>query len=377
MKVPEDLAKKCLSRYGLVVPMGSTAKTAKEARNLAERLGGEVVVKALIPIGGRGKAGGIRRCRRPDEAEAFTNELLGKFLLGYPVESVLVEEAIPVEQEIYAGVVVNTTNSQIDLIFSFSGGMNIEDIAAQDSASIHTITAQPGEFLPVYRMQRWLSQMCGPPLLEPLAFLLANLFRAAADLDATLLEINPLALSEKGDLILLDCKLEIDDNALVRQVVLNDLYESKLNERESRARKLGLSYVPLDGNIGVLTSGAGLGMMTVDLLKESDLSAANFLDTGGGISEEQVRGALVLILEHPSLTGIIINLYGGINRMLEAAKGIVDALKLNVEHKPVVVKIIGNQQEEAWALLETQPDVHVVRVVQTEAAVAKLVELVG
>jgi succinyl-CoA synthetase beta subunit len=377
MIVPENIAKSCLSIYGLVIPKGALAKTAGEARNVADRLGGEVVVKALIPIGGRGKAGGIHRCRRPEEAEVFTGELLGKPLLGYPVESVLVEEAIPIEREIYAGVVVNTTNAQIDLIFSFSGGIDVEDIAAQESASIHTMATQPGEFLPVYRMQRWLSQMCDAPLLEPLAFTLANLYRAAADLDATLLEVNPLALSEKGDLILLDCKLEIDDNALARHTMFNKLYESRLNEQEIRARKLALSYVPLDGDIGVLTSGAGLGMMTVDLLKDNGLSAANFLDTGGGISESQVREAMLLILEHPGLAGIIINLYGGINRMLEAANGIVDALKLNVEHRPVVVKIIGNQQEEAWALLETQPDVHVVRVVQTEDAVAKLVELVG
>lgn len=377
MIISEEIAKKYLSAYGLPTPSGAAASTAKEASCLAESLGGAVVVKALIPVGGRGKAGGVRLCRTPEEVEAFAGELLGQMLLGFLVERVLVEEAVSVESEIYVGVVANTKTAQIDLVLSFSGGMDVENITSQNTGAIHKMAIQPGDILPVHRVRTWLSQICSPLILDPLAFLLVNLYRAAADLDAALLEINPVALTIQGDFILLDCKLAVDDNALARQPKLNDLYESELNVQERRARELGLSYVPLDGNIGVLTSGAGLGMMTVDLLEGCGLCAADFLDTGGGISEAQVRGALALILEHPALVGVIINLYGGINRMLEAAKGIASALEMNINHHPVVVKIIGNQQEEAWALLETQPDVHVVRVVQTEAAVEKLVELVG
>ena len=179
-----------------------------------------------------------------------------------------------------------------------------------------------------------------------------------------------------GTLALLDCKLEIDDNGLARQPELAEVYRQSLSSRELRARELGVSYVPLEGDIGVITSGAGLGMCTLDLLKQKGLAPANFLDTGGGISESLVKGALELIMEPPRVRGAIINLYGGINRMLEASKGIVAALQTIPGKRPLVVKILGNQQEEAWAMLATVPNVHVIRVVQTEDAVSKLADLV-
>lgn len=376
MIISEELAKGYLHRYGFRTPHGAAATTAEDVRSKAEKLGGTVVVKALIPTGGRGKAGGVRICQSVEEAVTFANSLLGKPLLGYPVEKVLVEEAFSIKNEIYAGVVVNTTTAQIDLLFCCSGGMEVENIAHQDAAAIQKLSIEPGDLLPVHRVRKWLGQDIAGINLDGLAFVLTSLYRTAADLDANLLEINPLAVTEQGEFVLLDCKLEIDDNGLSRHPELNALYESKLNELEMRARKLGLSYVPLEGNIGVLTSGAGLGMMTVDLLQGCGMSAANFLDTGGAISEGQVRGALELILAIPNINGVIINLYGGINRMLEAAKGIAGALDKNANHRPIAVKIIGNQQEEAWSLLETQPDVHIIRVVQSEAAVDKLSELI-
>ena len=180
-----------------------------------------------------------------------------------------------------------------------------------------------------------------------------------------------------GTLALLDCKLEIDDNSLPRHPELAEVYRQSLSSRELRARELGVSYVPLDGDIGVITSGAGLGMCTLDLLKQRGLNPANFLDTGGGISASLVQGALELIMEPPQVRGAIINLYGGINRMLEASKGIVAALKTIPGERPLVVKILGNQQEEAWAMLETMPNVYVIRVIQTEVAVSRLAELVS
>jgi succinyl-CoA synthetase beta subunit len=376
MIVSEEIAKRYLARYGLPVPYGEAVVSAVEARQLAESIGRPVVVKALVPVGGRGKAGGVQLCRSPQEAAAFARSLLGQQMLGHPVERVLVEEAFSIAGEIYAGVFANSATAQIDLILSFSGGMEIEVAASQDASAVHKLAIEPGDLLPVHRAGKWLSQIYKKDDLDQLALILVNLHRAAADLDAMLLEINPLALTAQGNFILLDCKLAVDDNALARHPELNALYEMMLDEKGRRARELDLSYVSLDGNIGVLTSGAGLGMMTIDQLQSCGLSAANFLDTGGGISESQVRGALSLIFDHPGLAGVIINLYGGINRMLEAAKGITSALEMVPHHPPLVVKIIGNQQEEAWALLETQPDVHVIRTVQTEAAVGKLAELV-
>jgi succinyl-CoA synthetase beta subunit len=303
---------------------------------------------------------------------------LGCHLLGHRVSKVLVEQVIPATREIYAGVVANSATAMIDLIVSFSGGIEVETAAQRnDKGTLHMVI-EPGDVLPVHRVRRWLRQAQVEDVdLTNLADVLVTLYRAAADLDAILLEVNPLALTNTSSMVALDCKLEVDDNGLVRQPELFELYQASLSERESRARQLGVSFVPLDGDIAVITSGAGLGMATLDLLKRAGLSPANFLDTGGGISEALVKGSLELIMEPPEVKGALINLYGGINRMLEAAKGIAAALKNTEGNRPVVVKILGNQQEEAWALLEPEPNVHVIRVVQTEQAVAKLVELVG
>ncbi len=378
MIVCEDDAKRLLARYGLQTPPGRAASTPDEAVAIAEELDGACVVKALVPTGGRGKAGGVRVCASVGQVRDAALSLLGRGLLGHRVSKVLVEQVIPATREIYAGVVANSATAMIDLIVSFSGGVEVETTAQRnDVGTLHMVT-EPGHVLPVHRVRRWLRQAQVEDVdLADLAHVLVILYRAAADLDAILLEVNPLAQTNTGSMVVLDCKLEIDDNGLVRQPELFDLHQASLSERESRARQLGVSFVPLDGDIAVITSGAGLGLATLDLLKRAGLSPANFLDTGGGISEALVKGSLELIMEPPEVKGALINLYGGINRMLEAGKGIAAALKNTEGNRPVVVKILGNQQEEAWALLEPEPNVHVIRVVQTEQAVAKLVELVG
>jgi succinyl-CoA synthetase beta subunit len=377
--VSEFLAKRLLAAYGLPVPPGQAADTSEAATAIAQKLGGSTfVVKALIPAGGRGKAGGVKVCTSIESVTEAAQVLLGHDLLGYRVDTVLVEKALPIAREIYAGVVANTATDSLDLVVSFAGGMEIEHATQRDSQAVWQLSVEPGDVLPVHRVRQWLRQTKVEDLdLGSLASVLVALFRAAADLDAVLLEINPLAVLKDGTLALLDCKLEIDDNGLARQPQLAEEYRQSLSSRELRARDLGVSYVPLEGDIGVITSGAGLGMCTLDLLKQAGLTPANFLDTGGGISESLVKGALELIMEPPQVRGAIINLYGGINRMLEASRGIVAALQTIPGKRPLVVKILGNQQEEAWAMLEKLPNVHVIRVVQTEDAVAKLAELVG
>jgi len=379
MIVSEDLAKRLLAPYGLPVPAGQAADTPEAAAAVALKLGGSAfVVKALIPAGGRGKAGGVKLCTSIGAVTEAAQRLLGHDLLGYRVARVLVEIAMPIAREIYVGVVANSASGQIDLVVSFAGGMEIEHAAQSSSQAIWQLPVEPGDVLPVHRVRQWLSQTRVENVdIEALAGVLVALYRAAADLDAILLEINPLAVLTDGKLALLDCKLEIDDNGLARQPELAEVYRASLSSRELRARDLGVSYVPLEGDIGVITSGAGLGMCTLDLLKQKGLTPANFLDTGGGISETLVKGALELVMEPPLVRGAIINLYGGINRMLEASKGIVAALQSIPGKRPLVVKILGNQQEEAWAMLEKVPNVFVIRVVQTEDAVSKLAELVG
>jgi len=377
MIVPEDYAKQLLARYGLATPSGGAARTPDEAVTVAETLGRAGVVKALIPSGGRGKAGGVKVCSSVDQVREAAHSLLGHDLLGCLVERVLVEQVMPVAQELYTCVVANSDTGAIDLVLSLAGGVEIETTSQTDQEAVQRLVVEPGDVLPLHRVRRWLRQVgVEDGYAAELAHALVALYRAAADLDAMLLEINPLALVDSGSLVALDCKLEVDDNSLARQPELSQLYQAGLSPRELRARELGVSFVPLDGDIGVITSGAGLGMATLDLLKRAGLSAANFLDTGGGISEKLVEGALELVMEPPEVKGAIINLYGGINRMLEAARGIVAALQHIEGDRPVVVKILGNQQEEAWAMLEPEPNVHVVDVIQTETAVARLAALV-
>lgn len=380
MIIPENEAKHFLKDYGLVVPPGEVAVSPEEAREIALRLGGRTVVKALIPAGGRGKAGGVRLCETAQEAYNAAGLLLGKPLLGYTVERLLVEAAQEILFEIYAGVIVNVSSGTIDMAVSLTGGIDIEQAVRNDSSAILRLETEPGGLLPVHRVRGWLASLKNPPAAlntEILAQVLVSLYRAAADLDAILLEVNPLALLSDGRLALLDCKLEIDDNALSRQPKMMALYRAGLSERQRQAGSLGVAYVPLDGDIAVIASGAGLGMMTLDMLKRQKLRPANFLDTGGGISAAQVKGALELVMGQPGVRGALINLYGGINRMLEAAKGILAAKENLAEDRPIVVKIIGNQQEEAWTMLESVPGIAVVRDVQTEAAVHRLASLLG
>jgi succinyl-CoA synthetase beta subunit len=377
--VSEDLAKRLLSPYGLPVPPGQAAQTPEAAAAIAQTLGASAfVVKALIPAGRRGKAGVVKVCASIESVTEAAQVLLRHDLLGHRVNSVLVEKALTIAREIYAGVVTNTATNRIDLVVSFAGGMEIEQAAESNSQVVWLLLVEPGTVLPVHRVRQWLRQTTVEEVnLEALASVLVTLYHAAADLDAVLREINPLAVLTDGSLALLDCKLEIDDNGLPRQPELVDVYRQSLSSRELSVRDLGVSYVPLEGDVGVITSGAGLGMCTLDLLKQHGPAPANFLDTGGGISEALVQGALELIMEPPQVRGAIINIYGGINRMLEASKGIVAALQTIPGKHPLVVKILGNRQEEAWAMLENVPNVHIIRVVQTEDAVAKLAELIG
>ncbi len=378
MIVPEDSAKELMARRGLRIPPGRSAGTPGEAEAIARDLHGACVVKALIPAGGRGAAGGVVVCASVEAAREAAERLLGHELLGHAVTRVRIEAALPAVREVYAGVVAHPATNTIDLILSLTGGVEVEDIAQAVPHTVERLAVEPGDVLPVHRVRTWLAGACVPQGDgSNLAEVLTRLYRAAADLDATLLEVNPLVLLPDRSLVVLDCKLEVDDNALPRQPELAGLYVAALSSREQRARALGVSFVPLDGDIGVIASGAGLGMATIDLLKREGLAPANFLDTGGGISESLLQSALELVLEPPGVRGVIVNLYGGINRMLEAARGISAVMKNVQGHRPVVVKILGNQQEEAWAVLGTEPDVHVIRVAQTEAAVARLAELVG
>ena len=378
MIVTELIAKSLLRPYGLPIPPGLLAETPAEAEKCARQLGGPAVVKALIPMGGRGKAGGVKVCAGPGDAGEFAAGLLGSELLGHSVEKLLVETPQPIGRETYAGIFANTAGGCFDLIFSLGGGVEIENLAQGGDPQIHRLSVDPFEVLPVYKVKAWLKKAClEPAQLDSLARILATLHRAAADLDAMLLEINPLAILTDGDFCLLDCKLDVDDSSLYRHPELKRLYLGSLGPVEAKAQAMGVSYVPLAGEIGLITSGAGLGMASIDMLQAEGLKPANFLDTGGGISTPMMKDALTMVLSPAGVKGALVNLYGGINRMLDAALGIEAACNGMSRKKPVVVKIRGNQQEEAWEVLEKIPQVEVIKGIRTEDAVARLKEKLG
>ncbi len=372
MIVPEDYAKKYLAQYGILTPRGTIAESRAEALAAARQLDFNVVVKAVIPTGGRGKAGGVRVCRTQPEVELFLETLWGKEILGYTVHKVLVEEVVDIETELYAAAHVDTVSGYTNILFSEEGGVDVESAADE----IKIISVDPGADLPVHRV-RMHTHTWGLSGVNPdaLSFFLSMLHRISADIDATLLEVNPLAVLYDGSLAALDCKCEVDENALARHKDFKEMQRETLSERELKASEFGVSYVPLEGVIGVITSGAGLGMASMDMLTERGLPPANFLDTGGGISEDMLCRALKLILEPSEVKGCLINLYGGINRMKEAANGIAKALEETGDKRTIVAKILGNQQEEAWDILSAIPNVHVIKVFQTEQAVDKLEEL--
>ena len=376
MIVPEHLAKQCLSAYGLRTPFCLVAATAEEAQNAALQLGGGCIVKALVPVGGRGKAGGVKLCADPAETAKAASTILGMAIHGHKVDKVLVEETMTPKAEYYAAVMVNQELASVDLLLCLNGGMEIENLAVADSKAILRLHAVPGRDLPLHEVRAWLAK-ADAHQPEALALFLTALFRAGRDLDAMLLEVNPLAMLADNKLAALDCKLEVDDSAIYRQPALQAARDTELTPLELEAKRLGVSFVSLDGEIGVIASGAGLGMATLDMLRHKGLNPANFLDTGGGISVPMLEGAVTMLLGEPSVKGLIINLYGGINRMLDAAQGIAAALEKCGHERPVVAKILGNQQEEAWALLEKLPNVHVFKDVQSEKAVARLAALLG
>ncbi len=384
MMLLEHLAKSQIAERGIPTPRSILAATPDEAAAAARQLGGPVVVKAQVPAGGRGKAGGVVRADGPDSAAAAAGRLLGRPLVGHVVRSVLVEEALPIAQELFLGLAVDPASAGYVALFSTAGGINVEDVAARTPAQVRRAWIDPLVGLTAEHAAALFGGPGDGALREAreggaglsLADVLARLYDAFVGCDALIAEINPLAVLADGRLVAADCRMEVDDDSLFRHPALKEYRESLLEGREREAYEIGVSYVALDGDVGLIGSGAGLGMASVDMLKLAGLSPANFLDTGGGITRDLMRRAVELTLYPDHVRGELINLYGGINPMVDAALGIVDALRAMPERKPVVVKLLGNRQEEAWAILEAE-GVPVVKRVHTEEAARKLAELLA
>lgn len=363
MNLHEYQAKELLAAYGLPVQGGILAKSGDEAAQAYNKLGGKfAVVKAQVHAGGRGKTGGVRVVQSPDEAKRVTESLIGKNLVTYqtdangqPVHSVLVcEDMYPVQTELYLGAVVDRSSRRITFMASTEGGVEIEKIAEEAPEKIIKIIVDPLVGLQAFQAREMAFTLgLQGKQINAFAQLMSGAYQAFTDNDFTLLEINPLAVRENGELACVDAKIGLDSNALYRQQDLAAKRDkSQENERELKASKFDLNYVALKGNIGCMVNGAGLAMATMDIIKLYGGQPANFLDVGGGATKERVIEAFKLILADTSVQGVLINIFGGIVRCDMIAEAIIAAVKEVHVAVPVVVRLEGNNAELGGKLLE-------------------------
>jgi succinyl-CoA synthetase beta subunit len=355
MNIHEYQAKLLLAKFGVAVPQGAVAYTAAEAVEAAKKLGGKVwAVKAQIHAGGRGKAGGIKIARSEEEVAAAANAMLGKKLVthqtgseGRDVKRVYVEAGCDIARELYLALSIDRGSSRITIIAAAEGGVNIEELAARAPDKIVREAIDPAAGLSPFHVRRlgFAFGLSGPQIGK-LVSLVGALYRAFTELDASLLEINPLVVTGSGDLLALDAKLGFDDNALFRHPEIEALRdEDEEDPIELEAEKHQLNYVKLDGNIGCMVNGAGLAMATMDIIKLYGGSPANFLDVGGGATKERVTVAFKLILSDPNVEAILVNIFGGIMRCDVIAEGIVSAAREVNLHVPLVVRLEGTNVE--------------------------------
>jgi succinyl-CoA synthetase beta subunit len=361
LKIHEYQAKGILKSHGVSVPRGEVAYTPQEVRDIASRLGGRVVVKAQIHAGGRGKAGGVKVVEEPEAAEQVAKSLLGATLVtpqtgprGKQVRRLLVEEALQVEREFYLSLIVDRAAAQVVIIASAEGGTEIEEVAATHPEKIHRKLLHPSIGLQPYVTRKITFGLgLGPEHVKPMGALLAGLYAAFQATDASLAEINPLVITADGRILALDAKMNVDDNALYRHPDLRDLRDLDEEEPlEVEASKFGLNYIKLDGNVGCMVNGAGLAMATMDIIKLAGAAPANFLDVGGGATEEQVTHAFQILLSDPSVQAVLINIFGGIMRCDVVARGVVEAARKVDIRVPVVVRLEGTNVEEGRAILQ-------------------------
>ena len=353
MKLHEYQSKQIFARYGVPIPRGHVAATASEARQVSEELGGRVVIKSQVLVGGRGKAGGIRLAKTPKEAEEVATQILAMELKGLPVRKVLVDEAVSIAKEIYLGITNDRAQRKPVFMASAAGGVDIEEIAQRSPEKIIKIHIDPLLGLRDYQA-RDIAVSIDLPREHWRTFMDIGrgLWRAYVESDATLAEINPLVITADNRLMALDGKMIIDDNSLFRHPDLADMRDLDVEAAaEIEARKYGLSYIKLDGQIGCMVNGAGLAMATMDIIKLSGGEPANFLDVGGGASADKVAVAFRIILTDPNVRAVLINIFGGITRGDEVARGILAAMKEVKTKIPMVIRLVGTNAEEGKQLL--------------------------
>ena len=354
MKLLEYASKEVFRRFGLPVQEGKLAYTPEEARRVAETLKPPYVVKAQVPVGGRGKAGGVKLAHTPEEVEEKARHILNLTIKGVPVKKVLVTEAADIAHEYYLGVVVDRRNNQPVIMVSAEGGVDIEEVARTKPEAIHKLAVDP-----VWGLSDFQARQLAFRLFQDkkkalkAAGIIQKLYRAFQEVDAQLAEINPLVETPEGELLAVDAKIVVDDNALYRHPDLEQMRDMDYEEpKELEAKAADLSYVKLDGNIGCCVNGAGLAMATMDVIKHFGGDPANFLDIGGSSRPEKVIKAMEIITSDPNVKVIYFNIFGGITRCDDVARGLVEAFRTMEVKVPLVIRLTGTNEEEGRRILE-------------------------
>jgi succinyl-CoA synthetase beta subunit len=386
MKIHEYQAKSILARHGVPVPRGEVAFNAAAAGEIARRLGTPVVVvKAQIHAGGRGKGGGVKIAKSPEEAESIARAMLGMTLVthqtgpeGRVVSRVLIEEGLQMTRELYLSVVLDRSSGKPVMMASAAGGMDIEEVAAATPEKIIKIYIEPGVgFVPFEARQLGFAIGLDGAQVNKAVKLMTSLYNAYLATDASLVEINPLVVTASGDLLALDAKMNFDDNALYRHQDIRDLRDlSEEDQLEIEASKFSLNYIHLDGNIGCMVNGAGLAMATMDIIKLAGGEPANFLDVGGGANAEQIRNAFRILMSDKNVRAVLINIFGGILRCDVLAQGVIAAVKELGVPVPIVIRMEGTNVDEGKRLLR-ESGMNFTTADSMDEAATKVVQLAG
>ena len=386
MKIHEYQAKSILAAHGVPVPRGEVAFNAAEAGEIARRLGTNiVVVKAQIHAGGRGKGGGVKLAKSPDEAEKIARDMIGMTLVthqtgpeGRTVGRVLIEEGLAMQRELYLSLLLDRSAGKPVLMASAAGGMDIEEVAAKTPEKIVRVHVEPGVgIVPFEARQLGFGIGLDGAQVNKFVKLVSSLYDAFVATDASLIEINPLVVTASGDLLALDAKVNFDDNALYRHPNIRDLRDlAEEDPLEIEASKYSLNYIHLDGNIGCMVNGAGLAMATMDIIKLAGGEPANFLDVGGGANAEQIRNAFKILMSDKNVKAVLINIFGGILRCDVLAQGVIAAVKDLGVPVPIVIRMEGTNVDEGKRLLR-ESRMNFTTADSMDEAAQKVVQLAG
>jgi succinyl-CoA synthetase beta subunit len=386
MKIHEYQAKAILARHGVPIPRGEVAFNAAEAGDIARRLGTSVVVvKAQIHAGGRGKGGGVKLAKSPEQAEKIAKDMIGMTLVthqtgpeGRTVGRVLIEEGLQMTRELYLSIVLDRSTGKPAIMASAAGGMDIEEVAEKTPEKIVRVYVDPGVgIVPFGARQLGFGIGLDGAQVNKFVKMVTSLYGAYLATDASLLEINPLVVTKSGDLLALDAKMNFDDNALYRHQDLRDLRDlGEEDPLEIEASKFSLNYIHLDGNIGCMVNGAGLAMATMDIIKLAGGEPANFLDVGGGANAEQIRNAFKILMSDKNVKAVLINIFGGILRCDILAQGVIAAVRELGVPVPIVIRMEGTNVDEGKRLLR-ESGMKLTTADSMDEAAARVVELAG